>query len=255
MLKIIITILYIYFRSQNDLTFTLEPYSLKKNDLLGILFFCVSLIPNHSYSFIYCLIPLRNLFMNCIQKIIPYLKENKLENELIRNIIAQSFIICCVLLFIYFDSNKVNQEYFSTNFTKTLEIIFIIQSILFTIIGTLKRFDSKEETKKSFILLKLIFSILLGFSEELQWREFFQNKTDIYFQALVWGLNHFVKGEGIESDFQSICCSATSTKCTRLLYFILATLYAYFVGLLENNNIKYASHISIEWLVIDNLIK
>ena len=197
--------------------------------------------------------------MNCIQKIIPYLKESKLENELIRNIIAQSFTICCVLLFIYFDSNKVNQEYSSTNFTKTLEMIFIVQSILFTIIGTIKRFDSKDETKKSFILLKLIFSILLGFSEELQWREFFQNKTDIYFQAIVWGLNHYVKGEGIESDFQSdfqsICCSATSIKCTRLLYFILATLYAYFVGLLENNNVKYESNISIEWLFIDNLIK
>ena len=26
-------------------------------------------------------------------------------------------------------------------------------------------------------------------------------------------------------------------------------------SLLENNNVKYASHISIEWLVIDNLIK
>lgn len=248
MLKIIITILYLYFRSQNDLTFTLEPYSLTKNDLLGIIFFCVSLIPNHSYSFIYCLIPLRNLFMHCIQKIIPYLSEKELENELVRNIIAQAFTICCVLLYSYFDSNNSNQEYSSTNFTKTLEKIFIIQSILFTIIGTLKRFNFGKQMKKSFILHKLIFSVLLGFSEELQWREFFQNKTDVYFQAIVWGLNHFVKGEGVESDFQS-------TQFTQLLYFILATLYAYFVGLFENKYIKYASHISIEWLVIDNLIK
>lgn len=234
MIKIFLTALYLYFRSKNSSTFTLAPYKLSTNDYFGIIFFIASF--TNSYSFVYTLIPLRNLFMFYFQKLNPYFEKESIKSELLRNIIAQIFTILIISTLIVYEqyTNNVTKIYNKqSNIIVIIEILLIIQSIFCIIIGTLR-------SNKKFVLSKLFLCLVLGYSEELQWRIYFQKKTNVEFQAIVWGLNHYVSGEGIRNKF---------------LYFIISTIYGYMVGITNNIFIKFVSHITIEWFVIDNLIK
>ena len=89
---------------------------------------------------------------------------------------------------------------------------------------------------------KILLAIPLGISEEVSWREAHLEDTNNLYQALVWGLNHLVVGEGMSSPW---------------LYGFITLVFAFALGLVPKKfrAARYWVHVMIEYFVMDNLVR
>eukprot|EP00439_Symbiodinium_sp_Y106_P077301 s767_g16.t1 len=84
--------------------------------------------------------------------------------------------------------------------------------------------------------LKIIFSVLLGISEEVSWREVYMADNNNSLQAFTWGMNHVVAGTGMDNP---------------LVYGLVSGSYAFLLGITDFRSLRYFHHAAVEYFVIE----
>ena len=251
---IVSTCVYFVYRARGSPTFTKEPFQVKPNDAFGLFFLAAFLFTKRGVHLIYAINPARNVFLLAIQTIFPSLSASGIaEVEFQRDVVSAAFQLSfaySVLTFVRLcpigkEGSQIRKAvpFASTRANVILDrfftaLFFVSSGILF-FLGLRNHTENFTQLGKNHGY-KILLSILLGISEEVTWREATLRDTNNTIQAIIWGVNHLVVGEGMNSP---------------VLYGVVSFVYAFALGASQLKSARYANHVGIEYFIMDNLIK
>ena len=249
-----VTVAYFVYRSQGAPTFTLEPFTVRANDLYGALFFAAFVLTRRRAYLVYAINPMRNGVLVCLQYASPggALATETVQSEFWRDVLSAAFQMLCGGIIAYsllarpfaptlrhlLDTGSAAPTKHTPAHKRNVDFLLYFQAGA-CFCYALSQHTTGFTVYDSLIWWKFLLAVVLGVAEEITWREAFMADTSWTLQAFVWGVNHLVVGEGMSSPW---------------LYGLLAALYAMVLGSTEDRYARYASHIAIEFVVMDRLI-
>lgn len=259
--------LYEFYRSRGAPTFELTPFSLSYNDLFGLSFLLLFLLTRRPSYLVFAINPARNGLLKALQASVPHLRLEEVNPEFYRNIVSSSFQLLSAFAiamlatprpiafkFLLGREAQINcvpskgegrfasvcENSAKNRFGIIVAALLVSAGVGCTVYALIRHTDNFTDWLSEDHGLKIILALLLGVSEEVTWREACMNDTNNLVQAAIWGLNHFVVGEGMDDP---------------LVYGIATFGYAWALGVCPYRLPRYFSHVAIEYLVMDNLVQ
>ncbi|CAE7223168.1 unnamed protein product [Symbiodinium natans] len=255
------TVVYFVYRSQELSIFTPHAYELQPSDAIGLLFVASFLVARKPSYLIYAINPFRNVILVGLQEVFPILSETRPNPEYYRNIASATVQLLCGLAILAFTTPQPIGtgtswalqvwglgfrallrlcQSFAPAGAKTVNTLLLLTAVAATVSALEKQSESFTNFMSEDHGLKIIFSVLLGISEEVSWREVYMADNNNSLQAFTWGMNHVVAGTGMDNP---------------LVYGLVSGGYAFLLGATDFRSLRYFHHAAVEYFVIDNLVR
>jgi len=256
------TVVYFVYRSQELSIFTPHAYTVRPIDAIACLLFVGSFLVTRKPSYlIYAINPFRNVVLVALQEMFPLLSETRVNPEYYRNIASASVQLLCGLAILAFTKPQPigsgkswalqvpcldaacclqHRSRWKKGVACTVNILLLVTAIAATAIALEKQSEGFTNFMSEDHGLKIMFSVLLGISEEVSWREVYMADNNNSLQAFTWGMNHVVAGTGMDNP---------------LVYGLVSGSYAFLLGITDFRSLRYFHHAAVEYFVFDNLVK
>lgn len=258
---VLMTMLYFVYRSQEESIFTPKAFSLRWNDLVGLIFIVSFLLTRKPSYLVYAINPFRNVVMILLQTIWPRMKAEETNPEYYRNISSASIQLCsaCAIWFLTtpqpigvgtrwalempcLDTSclRGRMSCLKKWLTRVVNFLLIATGIAAVLMALEKQTHGFHSLHTEDHGWKIILSVVLGVAEEGTWRNVYMADNNNSMQAFTWGVNHIVAGTGMNNPW---------------VYGVVSGSYAFCLGVTPYVTLRFFHHAAVEYFVIDNLVK
>ena len=251
-LLVLLSVGYLWYRSNSLATFDETPFLLQLNDIWGLVFLLAFAVTRRVTYLIYAINPIRDLVLASAEYVVPALAARDWNEEMARDILPawlQHGIGLASLHYIrkqpigrgtelgklvpFADSDGPAVR----NVTFWLLVVALSTPAIFVCVLAYVGDITARNMVWYRIILKLCLSIPLGMSEEICWREVVLLDTNNVIQTLVWGIDHVVSGEGYPLN--------------KYLYGVVACTYGFALGVMHHYRLpRFFNHTMVEFLCI-----